>query len=293
MPRLVTRIAIILILVLSIGALIMAVRLFKQRETLKGRTQKLENAIQQVASTIEVEGATNATFKIADNQLKTFKSKPGGPPDMDVPLNQLVVSAKSQLVRLNNTRTELADTKNTLVQTEEELKNTKVELASAQSKIKEQETVIETKNNVISEKETAIATLQNEKNELNAKIEEVNAQVAEIEEKNEEISKDLAALEERYVSYEVCLYPEWHKRAIPKGQQGAVAYVNPDWNFLVVRLTPESMKTTTTNMEFLVYRVDKLIGKARVSSLSGNLAVVDIMDDWQQAPPQNGDGVLY
>jgi len=293
MLRLVTRIVTILILALSIGALALAARLFQQRETLKGRTQKLEEAIHKVAATIEAGGATNATLKIADAQLKTFKSKPGGPPSMDAPLKELVTSAQGQLVRLNNTRTELSETKLTLAKTEEDLKDTKLELSSAQTKLKEQETVIETKNNIIGEKEAAITKLEGEKTELTAKVEEVNNQLAEAEAETAEMSDDLSNLEERYVTYEASLYPEWHKKAILRGQQGVVAYVNPDWNFLVVRLTPESMKTTTANLEFLVYRVDKLIGKARVSSVSGDLAVADILDDWQQAPPQNGDGILY
>jgi len=290
---LITRVAIVLILALSIGALVMAVLLFQQRETLKGRTQKLEDTIHKVAATLEVEGATNAMLKISGDQLKTFKQKPGGPPTMEAPLNQMVMAAQSQLVRLNNTRSELADTKLTLAKTEDELKNTKTELASTQSKVKEQEGIIEARNKTISDKETAIRTLETEKSDLIANAEAIKSQVLEMEVENEELTDKNNELEEKLVNYEARLFPELAKKSIPKGQQGIVAYVNQDWNFLIVRLSPESMKSTTPDLELMIYRLDKLVGKVRVASVIDNLAVAEIMPEWQQTVPQNGDGILY
>lgn len=293
MFRLITRIAIVSTLVLSIGALVMAVLLFQQRETLKGRTRKLEGTIHKIAATLEVEGATNAMLSIPDDQLKTFKAKPGGPPPMDQPLKQIVTAAQSQLVRLNNTRAELADTRLTLAKTQDELKNTKLELASAKETIKEQEGIIETKNNVISEKEVALKNLEREKSDLITRGDAMKAQMEEMEVENRDLTDQVAALEDKVVVMEAKLFPELHKKIIPKGQQGIVAYVNPDWNFLIVRLTPESLKTTTSDLELLVYRTDKLVGKIRVASVTGDLAVAEIINDWQQVVPQNGDGILY
>lgn len=280
-------------LVLSIGALVMAVLLFQQRETLKGRTQKLEGTIHKVAATLEIEGATNAMLSIPDDQLKTFKSKSGGPPTMDAPLNQLVTAAQSQLVRLNNTRVELADTKLTLAQTQDELKDTKLELASANEKVKEQEGIIETKNNVISEKEVAIKNLEREKSDLITKAETMKTQMEEMEVEKQDLTDQVAAMEDKVVSLEAKLFPELQKKVIPVGQQGIVAYVNPDWNFLIFRLSPESLKTTTPDLELMVYRVDKLVGKVRVTSVEKDMAVAEIINDWQQTVPQNGDGILY
>ena len=289
----ITKIAIGLMLALSIAALVMAVLLFQQRETLKGRTQKLEDTIHKVAATLEVPGGSNAFLKIPDDQLKTFKQKPGGPAAMEAPLNQMVTVAQSQLVTLNATRTELADTRLTLAKTQDELKNTKIELASSQAKVKEQEGIIEAKDKTISEKETAIRTLEGEKSELIAKAEVVKNQVLEMQVENEELLDKNNVLEEKLVGYEMQLFPELAKKAIPKGQQGIVAYVNPDWNFLIVRLAPESLKSTTPDLELMVYRLDKLVGKVRVASVVDNLAVAEIMPDWQQVIPENGDGVLY
>lgn len=293
MFRLISRIAIVSTLVLSIGALVLAVLLFQQRETLKGRTQKLEDTIRKVAATLEVEGATNAMLSIAADQLKTYKSKPGGPPTMDQPLNQLVTTAQSQFVRLNNTRAELADTKLTLAKTQDELKNTKLELASAQTKVKEQEGIIEAKNNVISEKEVAIKNLEREKSDLTTKADAMKTKLDEMEVENRDLTDQVAALEDKTAGLEARLSPELQKKVIPKGQQGIVAYVNPDWNFLIARLTPESLKNTTPDLELMVYRMDKLVGKVRVASVIDNLAVAEIINDWQLAVPKNGDGILY
>lgn len=293
MLRLITRIAIVLVLALSIGALFMAVLLFQQRATLKGRTQKLEKTIHKIAATLEIEVATNAMLSIPDDQLKTFKSKPGGPPTMDEPLNRMVAAAQSQLVRLNNTRVELADTKLTLAKTQDELKNTRIELASAQVKINEQEGIIETKNNVISEKEVAIKNLEREKSDLITRADATKTKMDEMEAENRDLTDQVAALEDKVVVMESKLSPELQQKVIPKGQHGVVAYVNPDWNFLIVRLTPESLKTTTPDLELMVYRMDKLVGKVRVASIVDNLAVAEIINDWQQAVPQNGDGILY
>ncbi len=290
MFRLITRIAIVLTLALSIGALVMAVLLFKQRETLKGRTQKLEAAVHKVAATLEVEGATNAAMlAISDDQLKTYEARPGGPQSMDEPLKRMVTAAQSQLVRLNNTRSELADTKTTLAKTQEDLDSAKTELASAQTKVREQEGVIESKNAVIGEKEAALMNLENEKSDLMARLEAIKSDFEEMSAENGDLTDQNDLLEAQVIDLESTVF----KKDIPKGQQGVVAYVNPDWNFLIVRLTPPSMRTTRPDLELMVYRADKLVGKVRVASIFDNLAVAEIINDWQQMAPQNGDGILY
>ena len=293
MFKLIMQISIGLALALSITALIMAMLLFQQRETLKGRTQKLEDAIHKVAATLEIKGGINAMLKIPDDQLKTFKQVTGGPQAMDVPLNQMVIAAQDQLITLNNTRTELADTKVVLAQTQDELKETKTELASANDKIKEQEGIIEAKNNTISEKETAIRNLETEKSDLLTKVEVVNNQLLELQVENEELMDKNDIIEERLVTYEARLFPELAKKAIPKGHQGIVTYVNPDWNFLIVKLAPTSIKSTFPDLEFMIYRLDKLVGKVRVQRVVGDLAVAEILPDWQQTLPEYGDGILY
>jgi hypothetical protein len=293
MFRLITRIAISAALVLSIIALVMAVLLFQQRETLKGRAQKLESAIHKIAATIENEGATNVMFSIPDDQLKTFKSKPGGPPAMDEPLNRLITAAQSQLVCLNNTRSELADTKLTLAKTQDELKNTKLELAAANAKIKEQEGVIAEKNNIISEKEVAIGKLERQKSELITTADAMKARLEEMEVENQDLTDQVSVLEDKIGILQVKAFPELQQKIIPKGRQGVVAYVNPEWNFLILRLTPESIKTAAPDLELMVYRMDKLVGKVRLASIANDLAVAEIINDWQQTIPQNGDGILY
>jgi septal ring factor EnvC (AmiA/AmiB activator) len=290
MFRLITRIAIVLILALSIGALVMAVILFQQRETLKGRTQKLEEAVHKIAATIEVGGASNAAMlAISDDQLKTYKAKAGGTPAMDQPLSQVIAASKNQLTRLHKVQNDLADNKTELAKTEEELKSSKSELAAVQTKISEQEAVIESKNAAIRAKEAATRNFDNEKNELMARIETIKSDFEEMAVENNELADQNDTLEFQVADLESRVF----KKDIPKGQQGIVAYVSPDWNFLIVRLAPQSLRTTRPNLELMVYRADKLVGKVRVASIIDNLAVAEIISDWQQMAPQNGDGILY
>ncbi|MDP2991149.1 MAG: hypothetical protein Q8O57_11375, partial [Kiritimatiellota bacterium] len=138
---------VILLFALSITALVLGIILFQQRETLKGRTQKLEMAAKQVAATLEKDD-TNPDVKLTlpDDQLKTYKAKPGGPPTMDGPLNQMVNAAQHQLTRLNNTRVELADAKTMLANARETLKIISNDLVTAQGAIKEQNVTIEARN---------------------------------------------------------------------------------------------------------------------------------------------------
>ena len=81
---------VILLFALSGTALVLGIILFKQSETLKGRTQKLEMAAKQVAGTLQKDD-TNPDVKLnlPDDQLKTYHAKPGGPPAMDVPLKEV------------------------------------------------------------------------------------------------------------------------------------------------------------------------------------------------------------
>ena len=87
--------------------------------------------------------------------------------------------------------------------------------------------------------------------------------------------------------------PELRKAALPKGQLGSVTLVNPEWNFVIMRLSPEITKNIMPNLELLIHRNDRLVGKVRVQTMVDNLAVAEIVSDWQQMPCEKGDYVMY
>lgn len=285
---------VILLFALSGAALVLGIILFQQRETLKGRTQKLEAAAKQVAATLEKDDTNpNVKLTLPDDQLKTYQAKPGGPPTMDGPLNQMVNAAQHQLTRLNNTRTELADTKTTLANTRETLKNTSNDLVAAQGTIKDQNVTIEARNATIIEKEVAIQKLAKEKTDLLANIETLKQQTDDLEAENRDLTDANAILQAKVVELDKMVNPELRKAAIPRGQLGIVAFVNPEWNFVIMRIAPETTKNIVPDLELLIHRSDRLVGKVRVQTVVDNLVVAEIVSDWQQMPCEKGDYVMY
>ena len=285
---------VILLFALSGTALVLGIILFQQRETLKGRTQKLEIAAKQVAATLEKDD-TNPDVKLTlpDDQLKTYQAKPGGAPTMDGPLNQMVSAAQHQLTRLNNTRVELADTKTMLANTRETLTITSNDLVAAQGTIKDQNATIEARNATINEKEVAIQKLEKEKSDLLANAETLKQQTEDLEAENRDLTDANAVLQAKVVELDKMVNPELRKAAIPKGQLGIVAYVNPEWNFVIVSMTPQNAKIMMPNLDLLIRRDARLVGKVRVQTVVDNLAVAEIVSDWQQMPCEKGDYVMY
>ncbi len=284
-----------LLLALSATALVLGVKLYQQRETLKGRTQKLEAAVRQVASTIEAEdGVPDVKLTLPDDQLKTFTPVPGGPATMDVPLNLLVGGAQRQLARLNTTRTELADTRAELGRTVDTLTRTSNDLVSARETIKQQEAAIEEKNTAIAEKDTQIRGLEKEKGELQATRDEQKQQIEDLEVENRDLIDTNAFLVAKVDELEKMISPDMRREAIPKGKIGLVVYVSPEWNFLLVRLDPTRARYVGPETELLIHRSDRFVGKVRVQTVvEDTLAVAEIVNDWQQHPFGKGDEVIF
>ena len=292
MIKLGTKIVVIVLLVLNSAALIFGILLFQQRESLKGRTQKLETTIKQIASTIEAGDATEVKMVIQADQLKTYKQKPGGPPPMDIPLQQLTVAAQNQLARLNGTRSVLTETKVTLAKTEDELKTTQDDLTNAKGEIVKLNETVASKNAVIEEKEVSVKTLEREKGELTAKLDAVKPLIEDLETQNRDLTDQVAELEDK-IQTVVSVSGPSEKSQLPRGQQGTVLYVNPDWNFLIIEIRSKNQQNIMPDQELLVHRDDRLVGKIRVESIKDNMAIANIINDWQQLSPQRGDYVIY
>ena len=285
---------VILLFILSITALVLGIILFQQRETLKGRTQKLETAAKQVAATLEKDDANpDVKLTLPDDQLKTYKAKPGGAPPMDGPLNQMVNAAQHQLARLNNTRVELADTKTVLATTRDTLNTTSNNLVAAQGTIKEQNATIEARDATIGEKEAAIQKLETEKTDLLANVKTLTQKAEDLEAANRDLTDTNAVLQAKVAELDKMVNPEMRKAAIPKGQLGVLALVNPEWNFVIMRVSQESIPNIVPDLDLLVHRGDRLVGKVRVQAVVDNLVVAEIVSDWQQMPCAKGDYVMH
>lgn len=78
---------------------------------------------------------------------------------------------------------------------------------------------------------------------------------------------------------------------MPAGLTGHIMAVNPDWNFVVLDIGAND--GVVENVPMIIYRDGKLVGKIKITSVEPSIAIADILTEWQQAPPQEGDTVTF
>jgi septal ring factor EnvC (AmiA/AmiB activator) len=274
---------VIIQLLLSIVAAVFAWMLFDKREVLKSRAQKMEGALANVASKIH-----DDTFKVA-SLVVADKTQIG---NMDAPLGKLGAAAGNlwdsyvfTSNKLDETRTELALTKEDLNQTKATLEQTQAEVAQLNDKLAAKETELAQANAKITEVEQQVAGLKTQ-------IEDLNTQIAKVEEEKRGLKDDLESEKQRALDLEGELFIAQGKtRKMRLGTSGSVLVVNKDWNFVVVDVG--SNRGGQVSGELLVHRDDKLIGKVRITSMTKELALAEIIDEWQAVPFKEGDKVVY
>ena len=126
-----------------------------------------------------------------------------------------------------------------------------------------------------------------------ANVETLKKQTADLEAANRDLIDTNAVLQAKVQELDKMINPELRKAALPKGQLGTVAFVNPEWNFVVMRVSEENAKNIVPDLELLIHRSDRLVGKVRVQTVVDNLVVAEIVSDWQQIPCVKGDYVMY
>lgn len=300
------RILIIVMLLLSAAALGLGVKLFGQRETLKGRTQTLEQGVLSLTKTVEADLGESLTTKelptmdtrVTADRLTAFT--PGAASnDLNAALNELIGRARVQHDRLNETRTALADTQTTLADTEKAKQKVEGELDTEKKTVKEQEQKIAGLNEDVTKKTAAITELEGTKKTLEEQIDEQKTKIGKLEDDKadlksakEQVEKKLAEMMKAQMQQTAAGDTP---KGIPPGLKGQVLFVNPDWNFVILGVAQDS--GVAPAVDLIVQREDKLIGKLRVSEVKPdyNLAVAEILGDWRQddLKVQEGDYVIY
>jgi len=265
---------VIVMLVLSIVSLILGVMLFNKREMLKGRTQKLENAVEKVAQNIRYEDFNKDEIKLYGK--------------MDTPLNQLAVKADIQYEDLQQTRSDLENTKADLARTVNELDGVKRELVDSKEKVEDLETEVENKAVELAQANTEIGQLEDDKGELQVQLDGLSDKLMQAEDVRRDLEDQIVTLEQAIDRIDVAEMPSAKKL---KGLTGKVLFVNPYWNFVILDIGSETGLVPDAQM--LVHRDDRLIGKVNISSVEENMAVAEIVNDWEQVPIREGDYVLF
>jgi predicted nuclease with TOPRIM domain len=267
---------IIVVLLLSIAALSLGVILFMQREVLKGRVQKLEQGHATVATKIHFDD-----FKVTQLAVKDKL----GLENMQAPLNKLAAAAENQYTDLVNTKQDLENTKKTLEETKTELASTKATLEQTQAEVARLNDEVQKKDTEIAQANTKIGQLEQDKLTMQTQIDGLTQKVTKLEDDNKVLSDDLKAAKNELLGY-------LQTPGIgPKGLTGHILVVNKDWNFVVLDIGSD--KGLSPNTPMLIHRGDKLIGKVMISSVTRTIAVAELLGDWMQAPPLEGDFVVY
>lgn len=272
---------VVLLLLLCIGSLVLEFMLFGKREVLKGRTQKMEQALGSIAKNIRYD-AFNVNSLIVETPEQL-----GG---IQTPLNQLAAAAEVQYTDLQNTKQDLETTRQDLSTTKDELARTQSDLDRATAQIETLNTAISEKNTQIAQQETRIDGLEQEKVSLQIQIDDLNNQIVSVEDELRDSQDKILTLEQIVNQLELEL-GDGKTKVLPKGLTGRILHVNKDWNFVVIDLGSDD--GIVPNAEMLIHRKDALIGKITISGISREMAIAELQPDWAQANVKEGDFVVF
>lgn len=279
------KIFIILLLLLSIGALFLATTLFGKRESLKGRTQKMEKSVTELTASLSKADEPyirDLGVTIDRNALMTFES-------MDKELAKLKTLAGERYRELGTTHADLKAT-------QDELNEARTELAQLRNEIERNRQQIVQLNDTITQRNADIAGLRDQvdqmdrqKAELQIQIDDLNGQIAKNEDEMQDQRDKIITLEQTIGDLEAQLSGPDTIRPLPKGLHGEVVVANKDWNFVILNIGAKA--GLVPRAEMLVHRGDKLIGKIQITGVTRDLAIADVRSDWSQMQIREGDSV--
>ncbi|TAN37532.1 MAG: hypothetical protein EPN23_05205 [Verrucomicrobia bacterium] len=271
----------VVILVMSGVALVLGIKLFTNREVLKGGNQKLQAAHLAVAKQLHYE-------KLTLEQLKA--NEKGDLPGIEDSLKKLTSHAEITYLDLCDTKKTLAETKDKLAKVTGELGLTKEQLAAAITKINEITEVVAKKTQEIADKTGQIAQLEGDKTTLQSQVDDLNKKIA----KNEaDITELHAQVKERDINIRDLRAQLGEKFPIPKGTTGKILAISPEWNFCILDIGRDH--DLCPSAEMLIHRGEQLVGRVRIGIVHKKIAIADILPDYtaEGVTIQEGDRVLY
>jgi peptidoglycan hydrolase CwlO-like protein len=271
------RALVIVLLVLSIASLVLGIMLFSKKGVIKERTQKLEAGVTKIAQSIRMEG-------LDANQLKDVGR-------MQAALDQVAVAGDNLVEELDVTKQDLAKTRQDLDSTKTELATTKTDLEAAKTQVVEMTAAVEKKDAELAQANGKVTQLEQDKSSLQVQIDELNNQLVKAEEETRDLQDQVTQLDKVIKDMEAEQGLQSAAKSVPPGTTGKILYVNPNWNFVVLDIGSKSGLVPTAEM--LVHRADQLVGKVRISTVEDNMAVAEIINDWERIPLKEGDHVLF
>ncbi len=279
------KIFIVLLLLLSAGALFLATSLFGKREIIKSRTQKLENASAELATILS---RADEPY-ISDLGVNLDRNRLMAPESMDAELGKLKTLAGERYRELGTTYADLKKTNDELAERRIELAQLRQDLERARQQVVQLNETISQRNADIAAQREQIEALDRDKANLQIQIDDLNNQIAKNEDDLQDQRDKILTLEQTVGDLEAQLGGPDVVRILPKGLHGRVVVVNKQWNFVILDIG--SKAGLVPNAEMLVHRGDKLVGKVFINGVTRDLAIADIRSDWAQMQIREGDFV--
>lgn len=254
---------IILMFLLSAAALVLGYLLFEQRETLKGRTQKLETATLHIAGRLHYQDLHSV------EQINVYEK-------MGTPLNKLTAHAENQYIDLQETKQSLADEQQAHNETRTVLADTEQALEASQQDAENLRAHVDQKETEILQRQDQIAALESEKQGLETDITDLEQEVDTLTDDKLALQEEVKQLDQ-YID-ELTGGP--NQVDIPERLSGSIVGISPNWNFVVLNIGEQA--GLQVNAEMMVHRREELIGKVRVTRVEKQMAIADIVRDWNQ-----------
>ena len=245
--------------------------------------------------------------------VRDFQKRPKttGPGTMDELLGNVLERATAQLKRLNSTRTQLTKVRQELESVIELLNTEKKERRLNLGTLAQLQTKINDLDAEIDRQKSEMARLEREKSELNDTVLDLRATLAKKDEELVAYGSRVARLEEQIKILSMQDTPRDQNPLEPKrdiqltaGIKGAVAHINPEWAYVLVKLTPEAAAEITAGgtfspVEMMVHRKtpagEVIVTRLRITNPPNkdNIVIADNMYGWEQVPIEAGDIVIY
>ena len=265
--------------------------------------------------------ATYFKYGMVDGKRVVLKDNLGRPihegeGTMNALLKQTIDAAEAQLTFLNNARAELTKVRKELESVAEMLNNEKKQRRENLATITQLNAKIDELNGIIAQKDTEIARLNREKDELNDQINSLNETIAQKDQELADFAHQVEMLKaeiERLRAENVRIGERPNGLAsnadvaLAPGVKGKVISVNPQWSFVVIELTPETVEEIKPKedgvflpVEMMVNRKgpdgeDIIVTRVRITNPPNKdrHVVADNMYGWEQVPVEAGDAVVY
>jgi myosin heavy subunit len=205
-------------------------------------------------------------------------------------------------------RADLQKTREELATTKEELDRTKIELDTTKTQLAQTERQRDEAQGRATKLTTDLKRVTTERNQLKETVdgftalgmptvEAAQGKMTELKQTKEE--RDVIEAEKRIVEraneklrYELAqLIGEKYEVVLPAGLRGKIVSVDPKYQFVVLDIGVD--QGVIEHGKLLINRNGKLVGRVQVTQVLPSQSIANIMPDWKQGEPIEGDEVIY